>query len=405
MNKLISNSVSRLLLWVLAGMMALLQAACKKDGDGGGPLITHVRNYAATPGDTLLTSVLPGQWVVLCGHHLQGALAVTFNGVPASIKSVMFSDTSAVMQVPAVIPFPSISADNMNVIRYVTSRGTTTFKFSIVAPPPVITGVSNENANAGDSVYIYGTNFFFTQQVMFAGQQINNFTAAGDGASIGFILPQLSHSGKVTVITKSGADSTAYNVNDLSTGMLCNFDDINPFSWGTNLENTGTDFPGNKGNYAVLKNDVLAGGDGSWWNNQRSINTNEVQWVPRDSLQAPLDRYALKFEINVPSAWNGTTLYVVRNYSRDYMARYEPWQSATGTAANYVTKGWRTVTIPFSSFRSNDGKGVSAADLTTLLTNTGAGPVNIQTANFSASPTATGFYAAIDNIRVVKIKR
>nr|WP_246485152.1 glycan-binding surface protein [Chitinophaga qingshengii] len=185
--------------------------------------------------------------------------------------------------------------------------------------------------------------------------------------------------------------------------MLCNFDDINSFSWGTNLESAGADFPGGNGTYAVLKNDILAGGDRTWWANGRSINTKDVQWVPKDSLQAALEGYALKFEINVPAAWNGTTIYVVRD-SHDFMARYEPWQHSDGTTASYVTKGWRTVTIPFSSFRSNDGKGVSATDMTTLLTATGAGPVNIQTANFSAGPTATGLYAAVDNIRVVKIK-
>lgn len=385
-------------------MMALVSIACKKERDGNGPVITHVRNYAASPDDTLLTAVLPGQWVVLSGHRLQGALEVTFNGVPASIKSVLFSDTSAVVQVPAVIPFPAVAAENLNVIRYVTPQGMTTFSFDIVAPPPVITGVSNENAHTGDSVYVYGTNFFFTEQVIFAGVQIKDFTAAGDGTSVGFVLPPLSQSGQVKVVTKSGADSTRYKVNDLTTGMLCDFDNINPFDWGASLERNGTDFPGGWGTYAVLKNEILAGGDGTWWGSQRSINTKEVQWVPKDSLHAALDQYALKFEINVPAAWNGTTLYVIRNYSRDFLARYEPWQNASGTTASYVTKGWRTVTIPFSSFRSNDGKGVSAADLTALLTNTGAGPVNIQTANFSASPTATGLYAAIDNIRVVKIK-
>ncbi|MGN7823433.1 glycan-binding surface protein [Chitinophaga sp. 22536] len=403
MNKFISHTCSRLLLWLLPGIMAMVQTGCKKDRDGSGPVITHVRNYAASPDDTLLTAALPGQWVVLSGRGLQDALQVTFNGVPASIKSVMFSDTSAVMQIPAVIPFPDVTADNLNVIRCITPHGTATFTFNIVAPPPAITGISNENALAGDSVYLYGTNFFFTQHVTFAGTEIKDFTAASDGTSIGFVLPQLGHSGKAAVVTKSGADSTKYNVNDLTTGMLCNFDDINPFSWGTNLESTGTDFPGNRGTYAVLKNGVLTGGDGVWWGSQRSINTNEVQWVPKDSLQASPDTYAFKFEINVPTAWNGTTIYVIRD-SRDFMARYEPWLTATGTTASYVTKGWRTVTIPFSSFRSNDGKGTSATDLTALLTNTGAGPVNIQTANFSAGPTATGLYAAIDNIRVVKIK-
>ncbi|MDQ0109541.1 hypothetical protein J2T02_004685 [Chitinophaga terrae (ex Kim and Jung 2007)] len=405
MDKIFSNSTSnRLLLFFLALVAMAGQSACRKDEQKAGPVITHVRNYAASPNDTLVTSVFAGQWVVLSGHGLSDALQVSFNGVPASIKSVMFSDTTAVMQVPAVIPFPTIPAEKLNVITYVTSKGTTSYKFDILAPPPTITSISNENAKAGDSVYIYGSNLFFIEKLSFAGEVISDFSMAADGTVVGFILPHLAHSGKVVVTTKSGVDSTRFNVNDPVTGVICNFDDINPFSWGTNLENSSTEFPGNSGTYAVLKNDVLAAGDGTWWNNQRSINTNNVQWIPKDSLNTAIDGYALKFELNVPSTWNGTTLYVVRNYDMAFLARYEPWVSSTGAAVNYSAKGWRTVTIPLTMFRTNSGKGVSAGSLTELLGADAFSPINIQTANFLSVPTATGFYGAIDNIRIVKIK-
>ena len=126
--------------------------------------------------------------------------------------------------------------------------------------------------------------------------------------------------------------------------------------------------------------------------------------MPADSLGVSIDDYAFKFEINVPAAWTGTSIYVIKGYSFDYLARYEPWQGANGAVSPFTTKGWRTVTIPLSLFRTNDGKGTAAGNLTTLLGATATGAVNIQTKNFSGSPSASGLQAAIDNIRVVKIK-
>jgi len=404
-NKLIFNqNYRRLAFLVFAAAFALMQSGCKKDVTEGAPVITSVRNYAASPADTLVNNITTGQWVVLIGHNLKNAVQISFNGVPATINSIMFSDTSATVLVPAVIPFPSVSAEDLNTIRYVTRQGATTFTFGIVAPPPTITSISNENANEGDSVYIYGLNLFFINELTFAGTPVTKYATAGDGTSIGFVLPALAQSGPVVVTTKSGTASTPFNVNDGTTGVLCDFDKINTFSWGTGIDNSSANFPGNRGSYAVLSNGVLAAGDGNWWESQRSINTNDVQWVPADSLGLPVDEYAFKFEVSVPGAWSGTSIYVIKGYAFDYLARYEPWQGANSTVSPFTTKGWRTVTIPLSMFRTNDGKGSAAASLTTLLGASGIGSVNIQTKNFSASPSASGLQAAIDNIRVVKIK-
>src|SRR5689334_14060033 len=138
-----------LLLCVVVVFVSL--PACKKETSNS-PVLTGVRNYALSPGDSVLKSLIPGQWVVLLGHNLKGATQIYFNGVLTSFNSALFSDTSAAVQVPAVIPFPSVASDQLNTIRYVTPNGSTTFTFNIVAPAPTITSVSNENANAGDSV-------------------------------------------------------------------------------------------------------------------------------------------------------------------------------------------------------------------------------------------------------------
>jgi hypothetical protein len=252
---------------------------------------------------------------------------------------------------------------------------------------------------------VYGLNFFFVEEVSFAGTPITAYIGSDDGTSLRFVLPALTQSGPLMIKTKSGTVTTSFNVNDVTTGALCNFDNVNTFSWGTGTENNGANFPGNRGNYAVLNTGILAAGDGSWWNWERGINSNGVQWIPVDSLGVPTNEYAIKFEISVPAAWgSGVSIYVIKSYGFNYMARYEPWQDANGNTFSFTTAGWRTVTIPFSEFRKDDGKGLPAADLTTLLGASAAGEVNIHTKNFSNSPSTTPLKAAIDNIRVVKIR-
>ncbi|MGO4292326.1 glycan-binding surface protein [Chitinophaga sp. RAB17] len=405
MNKVTFHPLYKSLsLFTLAVLFTCIQSSCKKDTTGAAPEITSVRNYAASPADTLVETITTGQWVVLIGHHLKDAVQISFNGVPATINSVMFSDTSAAVLVPAVIPFPSVPAETLNTIRYITRQGATTYTFSIAAPPPSITAVSNENANEGDSVYISGLNLFFIKQLSFAGTVITKYKEANDGTSVGFVLPKLTQSGPVVVTTKSGTFTTPYNVNDVKTGVLCNFDDINTYDWGGDILNSSIAYPGNKGSYAVLKYGALSAGDGSWWGGGRSINMKKVQWLPVDSLNVPVDNYALKFEINVPVPWSATSIYAIKGYSFDYQARYEPWQGTNGAVTPFTTKGWNTVTIPLSLFRTNDGKGTAASDLTTLLGETANGEISIQTKNYSGTATTSGLQAAIDNIRVVKIK-
>ncbi|HWZ03166.1 MAG TPA: glycan-binding surface protein, partial [Mucilaginibacter sp.] len=81
----------------------------------------------------------------------------------------------------------------------------------------------------------------------------------------------------------------------------------------------------------------------------------------------------------------------------------------SGTVA-YKTKGWITLTIPLTSFRLSDptlgdGMGAPLAKLTDLVGASGNSPTTyIYVHNYGTAKTATGFYGAIDNVRVEKIK-
>jgi hypothetical protein len=398
------------LLLALLAAVVFVQYGCKKDSSSsskGTPVITAIRNYVAHPGDSLLSSVGTGQWIVISGKNLKGALTINFDGVKGSFNDAWFSDTSAIALIPAVIAFPTVPSDKLNTIQYITNHGQTTFSFPIVAPAPTITGVSNEDANPGDSVRINGLSFFFVKNVIYGGINITNFKSSNDGTSISLAVPAgvTQTGGTVTVDTKSGTATTTYNVHDFVTGVFCNWDNINTYPWGSDTRNSSTDFPGNTGSYNVITASDLAANDYAWYAGGRGVNMNAAQWVPATDINAGLDSYAVKFEISVPKTtpWVNGSIFVAVNYSFNYIATYAPWKNANGSSTPFVTDGWQTVTIPLSNFRTNNGTGTQVASITDLIGASGSNGMNVWYINDGAS-TVKSFKMAIDNIRVVKIK-
>ncbi|MFD2034677.1 glycan-binding surface protein [Belliella marina] len=407
MKKIIYIHINRLMLACAAVILILFSACVEKEDGLFHPVITEIRNYAPAPNDTLIQSLQPGQWVVLTGRNLTGATDILFNGVSAVVNNGLFSDNYAVVQVPGVIPFPLVPTELLNTVRYITNKGLTTYSFEISAPAPAITRISNENANAGDSVVVFGSNLFMLNKFSFAGTEITEYKSSPDGTFVSFKMPEITGSGPVVVENNTGGYSTPFNVND-PTGTLCNFDDVNTFGWGANIVNNNPLYPSSRGNFAVLQNNGLNAGNSSWWEGGRSMNTNPVQWIPQASLSDAVSEYVFKFEINVPGEWNGATLLVLKDFNWGYVARYEPWRISSSRTSPFTTEGnWITVTIPFSEFRNKpqggkDGTGLSIASLKDLLGDSGNGSLSIFIINDSSEATAA-MNIAIDNLRVVKV--
>lgn len=495
------NIRNSFLLFVLALLGVIMLPACKKEKMNASPNITSIRNYAAAPNDSVVTSINPGQWVVIHGQNLKNALRIQFDGVDASFNYGIFSDDQAVVQIPAVIPFNSVPAALLNTITYVTTSGTTTFQFGFNYPAPVITGInnetffpgdsiyingsgfflvqsvkfagasiakynvdslgtrigfvcppfaqvpggtitvvakggtatttktysvgkpsitsiSNENPNAGDSVYIYGAAFKDIQTVVFSGVTISSYNAAPDYSYIAFKCPTLSSPGNVTVTTLYGTASTTFNVNDINTGIIGNFEWGNSFGWqwwgGASLQsgdpNSGWPpydplFTGNASMYMLLNGSNVNSGDGN--NGSTAIRLNAAQWVPAANVTDAPENWAVKFEMKVPKAWNGASL-VISSDNAGYVYRYEPWRTASGPV-DYSTNSWVTVTIPLSSFKASsttggEGTGASLTDLKKLVGTSGNTGMYLYMHNYGAGTTETGYYAGFDNVRVVKIK-
>ncbi|HSC40555.1 MAG TPA: IPT/TIG domain-containing protein, partial [Chitinophagaceae bacterium] len=125
-------------LFLLLMIAGLLQVSCKKDNNSGGPSIRQIRAISPKPNDSTLTAALPGQIVVIQGAHLATTSQILFDGFHATVNSALFSDSTLVITVPT-IAWDSIPAGKLNTVDVVTAYGTTTYKFTITPPLPVIT--------------------------------------------------------------------------------------------------------------------------------------------------------------------------------------------------------------------------------------------------------------------------
>ena len=145
---------------IFLAAVILFVSACQKDKVES-PVITGVVNYAASPNDTVVTTIQTGQWVVLLGHHLSGVNQVYFGSVPAKINTALFADESLVVQLPD-IPFESVPADELNIVTAISEGGIATFKINIIGEP-LITRVRNNEASPNDTVV----------NVLYPGDEIN----------------------------------------------------------------------------------------------------------------------------------------------------------------------------------------------------------------------------------------
>lgn len=349
------------------------------------PTFSGISNLYANPGDS----------VYVYGAGLFFVQRFSYRGTPIQSFKLDTSGNSIGFLMPA--------ATTDDQILVITKSGTLNHK---IIATPVIAGITNENANPGDSVYIYGTYLKGIQTLTFAGTPITSFVSSNNGSHVGFILPSLTQSGPVSVTTGFGTATTAYHVNDVATGSISNWDsNFNWQGWGAGIQTKGDpNFPGNPSTYFVLDINGLSGNDGWPWTT--NIPMNAIQWVPETKIQDTVSHWAFKFEVNIPKTWKGTTVNIVSGVG-GYMARWEPWRINATTTVPYRTKGWVTVTIPLTSFRAShpelgEGMGASLTKIADLTGESGNTSCIMYIHNYTTS--SASFYGAVDNLRVVKIK-
>jgi len=100
----------------------------------GPPMISRVRNYADSPNDTLVNVIVPGQKINLIGYNLKNATEISFQGIQIDLANVVYTDSSAVVQVPELEEFKASNLALKNTIKYTTDFASTTLKIKIDIP-------------------------------------------------------------------------------------------------------------------------------------------------------------------------------------------------------------------------------------------------------------------------------
>ena len=400
--------------WLLLLSVGILfQFACKKEGaDSNPPKISQLRAISPAPNDSVLTAALPGQYVVIQGQNLRSAYNITFNGFQANFNTGIFSDENLVVAVPQ-IAWDSIPAGKLNVVEVTTAGGTASFTFSVTAPVPSVSAISNENAVAGQEITITGSDFYGITKVIFPGSKEVSTIKTNSSKSVTVIVPDGVGSGPLKIAGAYGMGmSTIIFNNHLAptVGFLANFTDGDTYFgwqwWGGNKTGDASLFPNNTGNYIqVHPPSAISPNNGGWYADNRAVMVASSAWLPSANLSDPIGNYALKFEISVKDPWKNGAFMIVPNGNFNMMARYAPWE--TSATKEYTTSGtWQTVVIPLTKFLSGTGSynpgGTPAASIGGLTGGTNAASMQFMLYNDSATPLES-FNAAVDNVRIVKI--
>ena len=397
---------------LLLSVGVLFQFACKKESvNSNPPKISQLRAISPAPNDSVLTAALPGQYLVIQGQNLGSAYNITFNGFRANFNAGIFSDENLVVAVPQ-IAWDSIPAGKLNTVEVTTAGGTVSYTFTVTAPVPSVSAISNENAVAGQEITITGSDFYGITKVVFPGNKEVTTIKTNSSKSLTLTVPAGVSSGPVQVTGAYGTgQSTIIFNNHLAptVGFLANFEDGNAYFgwqwWGGNKSGDASVFPNNTGNYIQMNPPTIGPGNGGWWADNRAVMVAKGDWLPNANLSDPIGNYALKFEISVKNPWKNGAFMIVPNGNFNFMARYAPWE--TSATKEYTTNGtWQTVVIPLTKFLSGTGSynanGSPAASIGGLTGGTNAATMQLMLFNDSTTPLES-FNAAVDNVRIVKI--
>jgi len=147
--KLYKHIYSFLLLCIVATFSFL--SSCEDDSDNASAVVTEVRNYAASPDDTVVQTLQTGQWVVLIGQNLDKVKLVLFGTTQATVNCALSTDHSIIVQVPDV-PFQVIPRNKVNEITLVNNEGVaSTFGINITGSP-LISYARNADAAPNDTL-------------------------------------------------------------------------------------------------------------------------------------------------------------------------------------------------------------------------------------------------------------
>jgi hypothetical protein len=212
--------------------MGATLVSCSEDEQFGSPIITKITktNPASIAKDSTFVASFPGQMIVIHGENFQGLRNVYFNGMDAYFNSNYTTSRSIVITIPEDAPTAATNPEVSDNITIVTTHGEATFNFRLLVDAPEVLRVSNEFADPGNVITLYGRRFYVIEKVLFPGNvEASILDIAGDSILTVQVPNDLQTGGDLVIVNEFGSDTVSFRD---ETGMISNFDDLNPYGWG-----------------------------------------------------------------------------------------------------------------------------------------------------------------------------
>lgn len=365
---------------LLAGLLVTAFAfnACDDDKDDGSntPLKINkvfLENAQSTVPDREVTFARLGQIIRLEGSGFTGVTKAFVNGKSCYFNPVFVTDNSMMVQISSDVPTIEASDEVRNTIR-IEKRADNflVYNFEVRASAPSVTSISHTLPQAGDEITITGTGLQGVESITFPGNVVVSkgqgiVSDDEEGKWCTVVVPEgVSSDGGSILVT--GANGGAYSPAcfNYRKGLIHNFDDVQNYSWGSNIDNTAlTDVlpsdrkPQSQGGYQVFNStgSLAAGSDQRFWLNSNVLMT-VMSAIPASTAVADC---GIQMDIYVDGEWNsGIIRFVMADGwgSSRYCMLYQPvYINKVYDKTAFVNPGcWFTVTLPFSLSADFEGK-------------------------------------------------
>ncbi len=232
---------SKNLYWLLSALIVFGFASCKKEhanlvGGTGAPVITSVSTLSKTvtnssdsvsvttydntgvpttvknpaPAqvvafDSLTATGNKGNYYVIRGTNLGSVTSVQFNGISAYFNSALVSDNAIFVSIPSNVP----TVNQSNKITVTTLHGKVNFSFTVLTPPPTISGVSDFDFTAGSQITLTGVSFASVSKVGLVGSTATATIVSQTDAQIVLTMPSATVNRTNLIFTYASGTVTA----------------------------------------------------------------------------------------------------------------------------------------------------------------------------------------------------
>jgi hypothetical protein len=422
------NNNFHIVIIILISLSLLLQASCKKDE--AGPSISKVRPISpALAGDTI-TAAANATWIVIQGSNFATLKHIYINGYDNPFTTTYVTDNNIVVKIADGVPNLATNPDSaFNTLTLVTRYGQCTITFTTLPPAPVIDSISNEFANEGDVITLYGKYFYssMVDSVIFPGSvKATVFTATDNGLTLSVTVPKVTSSGAISVHSASGYSSISSRGRGLfqdTVGIFLPFEDNNTinsliaYSSGGGVTETNyastAQIPDCRGNYGYAFYASIDIGNAYAQPFGSDTHASMLTYTSSIDLTTPADSLEVRFEVYVKSPWLGNGIYEMAflhldldattgaslgtySWTDAYRYYFRPWFNSSTS--------WVTFSLPLSSFKMDANSSNEGATPSTYADVKGhAFDFDFKNASADAGGLVFNLNLAFDNFRIVKI--